>query len=155
MSFNLEIAAFRRVDGEEIDVYLPDVFGYSNNDVTFEEAISVNMNGRLAASEHNEYVLVIDTSCRLTGLRDLFRATNTKSVSATVVRVADEPILQTFDDRVVASQSLGANSIKEDERLDDAGDDGEDVALAAFAKRTGITFPADLFNLSFRVYELD
>ena len=38
MSFNLEIAAFRRVDGEAVDAYLPDVFGYSNKDVSFEDA---------------------------------------------------------------------------------------------------------------------
>jgi len=155
LSFNLEIAAFRKVDGETIDAYLPDVFGYANEDVSFEDATSVNMNGRLAATECGQYVIVIDTSCRLTGLRDLFRDANTKSTSACVVRISDEPIEQVFADRERTSQSLGVSAIKEAAVLNDGGSDGEDIAVSAFAKRTGITFPLDLFDLTFRVYEMD
>ena len=113
------------------------------------------MNGRLAATPVGDYVLVIDTFCRLTGIQDLFGAANTKSTSACVVRIADEPIEQSFENRIRTLHSVGTDAIRNEAKLDNVGEDGEDVAVAAFAKRTGIASPADLFDLSFRVYELD
>ena len=155
MSFQLEIAVFTRVKSEPIDWYVPFVFGYSGTSVDFEHATSVSMGSKLAAVQFRDFVIVLDTCCRWTGIPNLFDATDTQSDSAVIIRIADQPIAQVFEDRVKMCESVGSADVCSSAQVGASITDGEDAAVAALAKHTGIRFPADLIDLTYRIYELD
>lgn len=153
MSWNIEIALIE-AEPDDVDNCLPDVFGSTGEIVGFEDASSVNMGRKLAASTVDQYVVIIDTRCRLTPNSHLFDGEVKRS--GLVVRIADHPIQQQFKNGIKVGETSGAAELGAEIGLaKDQTSDGEDVARAAMQKNAGIDFPFGLFDLKFHIYDLD
>ena len=151
MGWNIELACIRS-PGATIETGVPDVFGFTGQLLGFEEATSVQRGRDLCAVQVKDWIIVIDTMCRLSDYKPWH-----KEISATgelyVFRIADAPLELHFRDGRKQFEHRGLEQCLQVKAREDR--DGELLAIDLLKERTQLGFTDDLWDVRFAVFALD
>lgn len=97
MSWNIQVLTYKPAD-LPFDHIVPDVFERTDEQVIFEDAASSKMMGKLCIGSFNNTTILIDVSCKLSGLlRDFTRLTRNREMY--FARVSNEEIVYSVNNR--------------------------------------------------------
>ncbi|MDH5786363.1 MAG: hypothetical protein OEZ16_12260 [Chromatiales bacterium] len=155
MAWNIEIMAYKPADLGFDDI-IPDIFERTDKVVTFEEATSSKMKGKLCIGNFNNTTILIDVNCKIAGkIQDFTKLTRNREMH--FARVSSNEIVYSaknnkkYTEGSVFGRLLGQKSGPE--YTDDM--DGEQRAWEYLSHYLKMNCPEALFESKYTVYVLD
>lgn len=155
MSWNIEVVAFKPADLDFGDI-VPDIFERTDKEVTFEEATSSKMRGKLCIGNFNNVILLIDVGCRISGkIENFVKLTSGRELHFVVISNDEITFsvknLKKYTGGNFFSRLLG----KKDEPVYTEELDGEQRAWKYLSHYIGMDCPQSLLDSKYTVYSLD
>jgi hypothetical protein len=152
MSWNLEVMC---IDDAELDLDLavPDVFGPTGEGLGFEDATSVMRDGELCAARIGRWIIIIDVSCRLSGLESHLEEVS-EGRELHVFRISDAALYVHYRDGAKAGEHRGKEACRAALKSPSAKD-GESVAQDLLQELTGLAWMKELWEARYQRFVLD
>jgi hypothetical protein len=156
MSWNIELAFVRVAESAALSDLVPDVFTATDQQFGLEEATSVMRDPDLCATWHNGWAILIDVSCRLSGLESFLLEASMLG-ELFVFRISGLPISVHFNDgkileRLESNKAFLA-ALEPESFQPEESNDGELLAWSLMRDRTGVSLN-DLWDLKFKLFAL-
>lgn len=152
MAWNIEIVCIADPTLDPRDV-VPDVFEPTGEALIFEDATSSSRYEDLAVSRIGDWVILIDSGCRLTGNTALLSVLS-EGRELHAFRIAGTPQHLHYVDGGEELACADLNDCNAALRKPDPDPDGETVAMSLVYEQTGLDWDTDLMDATFEAYSL-
>ncbi|APR80792.1 Hypothetical protein A7982_06139 [Minicystis rosea] len=154
MSWNIEVMCIRDRD-LAVGSAVPDVFGPTEDRFGFEDATSVMRGDELCAARIGDWVVVIDTGCRLSGFESYLDEISAGR-DVYVFRVSSTPLHLHYRDGTKQVERRGIRGcLAELTGRPRDKKDGELIAQDLLHEKTQLGFMTELWRAKYQAFALD